>query len=80
MELIKKSIFALVLLLIVVLAWVVSSVYFQNTSIDVKPGVDSYTKSLKDTFDTETLDMVVERSEEAFPVSPDEFLTLTEDI
>jgi hypothetical protein len=79
MDLIKKSILALVLLLVVVLAWVGSSVYFQKFSIEVKPGVEGYTKSLKDSFDTEVVDMVVKRSEEAFPVSPDEFLSLTEE-
>ena len=79
MDLIKKSILALVLLLVVIIAWVGSSVYFQNFSIEAKPGVETYTKSLKDSFDTEIVDMVITRSEEAFPISPDEFLSLTEE-
>lgn len=76
MDLIKKSIAALVLLLVVVLAWVGFSVYYDTNDLDVDPNASSYTKQLQSSFDTESLTEITERTEQAFPVSPDEFLSL----
>lgn len=76
MDLIKKSIIALVLLLIVVLAWIGFSVYYDTNDLDVDPNASSYTKQLQSSFDTESLTEITERTEQAFPVSPDEFLSL----
>jgi uncharacterized membrane protein len=76
MEFLKKSLLALILLLVVVLAWVGSSIYFQNVSVDINPTAESLTKQLKNSFDSDILDVVIERSEQTFPVPPDEFLTL----
>ncbi len=76
MDLIKKSIIALVLLLIVVLAWIGFSVYYDTNDLDVDPNASSYTKQLQSSFDTESLTEITKRTEQAFPVSPDEFLSL----
>lgn len=76
MDIIKKSLFVLVLLLVVVLAWVGFSVYFQNSSVDINPNASSYTNQLKTSFDIEELEGISERTTEGFPVSPQEFLSL----
>jgi hypothetical protein len=76
MDIIKKTMAALVLLLIVVLAWIGSAIYFQNTSVDINPNADSYTNQLRKEFDISELDIISERTEESFPVSPEEFLSL----
>ncbi|MDD4382187.1 MAG: hypothetical protein PHE21_02485 [Candidatus Dojkabacteria bacterium] len=78
MELIKKSLIALVLLLVVVLAWIGGSIYYQSINIDVNPNAQSYTGALRPTFDLEELSKVTDRTEKSFPVSPSEFLVLTE--
>jgi len=77
MELIKKSLIALVLLLVVVLAWIGGSIYYQSISIDVNPNAQSYTGALRPNFDLEELEKVTDRTETSFPVSPSEFLVLT---
>ena len=78
MDLLKRSLFALVLLLIVVVAWVSISIYFKQSHVDVNPNADSYTKQIKSSFDTEELKLVTDRTEKSFSVSPSEFLSLTE--
>lgn len=80
MELIKKSLFVLSLLLVVAFAWIGTSIYFQSVSVDINPNADSYTSNLKETFDTTELDYVTERStKEQLPVTADEFLSLIEE-
>ncbi|MHC1716572.1 MAG: hypothetical protein AB9915_01570 [Candidatus Dojkabacteria bacterium] len=76
MELIKRSLLALILLLVVCLVWAGFSVYFNSTAVSVNSNASSYTKQLRDTFDTEELVKVTERTEESFPVQPDEFFSL----
>ena len=76
MEIIKKSLLGLVLLLVVVLVWVVFSIYVQSGNIDINPSADSYTGQLRNTFDIEELEEITVRTEESFPVSPQEFLSL----
>lgn len=78
MDLIKKSLFALILLLVVVLAWVSISIYFKQSFVEVNPNASSYTKQIKSSFDAEELKLVTERTEKSFSVSPAEFLSLTE--
>ena len=80
MEIIKKSVFALVLLLIVVIAWIVSSIYFQRTFIDINPNAESYTGSIKETFDLEVLEEISERTKNSYPTSPQEFFRLRENL
>ncbi len=76
MDLIKRSLLVLLLLLFVVVAWVGTSIYYQNTDIDVNPNADSYTKQIKNSFDLDELEVITQRTEKSFPVSPDEFLSL----
>jgi high-affinity nickel permease len=76
MEIIKKTMVALILLLIVVLAWIGSSIYFQNTSVSINPNASSYTNQIRNEFDIDELNIVDERTKESFPVSPEEFLSL----
>ena len=78
MDLLKKSLLATVLLLVVVIAWVIASVYFKQSYVDVNPNAASYTKQIKSSFDTDALDIVTQRAEKSFSVSPSEFLNLTE--
>lgn len=77
MDLLKKSILALLLLLVVVLAWVGSSIYFKNYHTDVNPNATSYTQSMKNSFDSDELDKVTERTSASYSISPSEFLNLT---
>ncbi len=76
MDIIKKSLFVLVLLLIVVLAWVGSLIYFQNSNVSINPNASSYTSQLRSEFDLEELQFITDRTEDSFPVSPEEFLSL----
>ena len=78
MELIKKSILALILLLVVVLAWIGGSVYYQSASIDVDSNAQSYVKTIRPNFDLEELEKVSDRTDTSFPVSPSEFLVLVD--
>ena len=77
MEWIKKSLIALVLLLIVAVVWVGSTIYFSTNNIDVNPNASSYTKQLSTSFDKDELDLVTERTSKSFTVSPTQFLNLT---
>jgi hypothetical protein len=77
MDLIKKSLTALILLLVVVLLWVGGSIYYQVASIDVNPNAQSYTKSLRPNFDLEELKKISDRERDSFSVSANEFLILT---
>jgi len=79
MEIIKKSILALILLLVVAIVWVGSSIYFQSTSVDVNPNAKSYTESINESFDIEILEEISQKTSNSFPTSPQEFLTLGED-
>ncbi len=76
MSFIKKMLPVLIFLLVVSLVWVGFSIYFQSIDLDVNPNATNYTKPISEEFDTETLDAVTEKTEESFPVSPQEFLRL----
>lgn len=77
MDLVKKLFFALVLLLVVALAWVSISIYFKKSHVEVNPNAASYTKQIKNTFDKDELKLVTDRTAKSFSVSPSEFLNLT---
>ncbi len=77
MEWIKKSLIALVLLLIVAVVWVGSTIYFSTNNVDVNPNASSYTKQLSTSFDEEELNLVTDRTSKSFTVSPTQFLNLT---
>jgi len=76
MEMLKKAIVILILLGVVVLAWVGGSIYYQNSTVEVNPNAQGYTKTLRTTFDLEELEKITERTDNSFPVSPSEFTVL----
>ena len=78
MSLIKKILPVLIILLIVSIAWIGFSLHFQRTSIDVDPNATNFTKPINSSFNTEIIDEVSTRTEESFPVSPQEFLKLND--
>jgi hypothetical protein len=78
MSLIKRVLSVLVLLLVVTVAWVGFSLYFQSVDIDVDPNATNFTKPINKSFDTETLEELTERTDESFPVSPQDFLRLNQ--
>jgi len=78
MNILKKSLIATILLLVVILVWVGASIYFKQSAVDVNPNATSYTKQIKSSFDTAELDVVTQRTDKSFSVSPSEFLNLTE--
>ena len=74
----KKFFVALILLLVVVVAWVGITVYFKQSTVNVDPNAITYTKQMKNSFDAEELRLVTDKTEQSFSVSPSEFLNLTE--
>lgn len=78
MSLIKKILPVLIILLIVTIAWVGSSVYFQSIVLDIDDNATSYTKPINPSFDTEALEAITERTDRSFPVSPQQFLRLNQ--
>lgn len=78
MDLLKKSLVALILLAVVVFAWVGTSIYFQKSHINVNPNASSYTKQIGSSFNTDALTDVTTRTGKSFSVSPSQFLTLTQ--
>lgn len=76
MELIKKSLIALVLLFLVGMVWVGLSIYYNSNATNVNPNASSYIRQLRDQFDTEELQKITERTKKSFPVQPDEFFSL----
>lgn len=78
MDTLKKFTMGLVLLAVVILAWVGFYIYFKQADIEINPNAASYTKAIDSTFDTDTLDMVNKKTESTLPVSPSEFLDLTQ--
>jgi len=79
MSLIKKVLPILIFLLIMTVAWVGFSIYFQTVDLDIDANATSYTKQISSSFDTEALDDVADRTDESFPISPQEFLVLNQE-
>jgi len=78
MSLIKRILPVLIFLLVVTIAWVGFSIYFQSIDLDIDANATNYTKPINSSFDTETLDSITKRTDESFPVSPQEFLRLNQ--
>lgn len=68
----------LIFLLVVTIAWVGFSIYSQVIELDINPNAENFTKPISSTFDTEVLDDISTKTEESFPVSPQEFLRLNQ--
>jgi len=47
MDLLKKSILASILLLVVAVIWVVASIYFKSSYVGVNPNAATYTRQMK---------------------------------
>lgn len=78
MEIIKKTLAALILLLVVIVAWVGFHIYSESTKVVISPDVIQHTTQLGSSFDLDILEEVTERTEENFPVAPEVFLSLLE--
>jgi hypothetical protein len=78
MDIIKRTLFVLVALLVVVLVWVGLSVYFESSEVSIDPNAETYKTQLKDSFDIEELEMVYERTQDTLPITPEVFLSLVE--
>jgi hypothetical protein len=78
MSLIKRVLPILIFLLVVAIAWVGFSLYAQSIELDINANATNYTKPISPTFDTENLNEITERTDESYPVSPQEFLRLNE--
>ncbi len=77
MNLLKQSIYVLIILLVVVVVWVGSSAYIQTQRVEINPNASSYTRSVKSSFDTNEIEAVNTRISQGFSVSPEEFFLLT---
>lgn len=77
MEIIKKNIVGVVLLLVIAIIWGGLLLISKKVFSEVNPNAQSYTKPLSKNFDTETLEKITERTESSFPVLPSEFFDLT---
>ncbi len=66
----------LLFFLIVTVAWIGFSVYFNTTELDINPSATSYMQHINPTFETKGLQDMIDRSKENLPVSPTEFLSV----
>ena len=74
MNMIRKVLITLILLLVVVVAWVGLSVFYKSEK-DTLPGdLATYSKSISSSFDLDELQQVTDRIEESYPTQPKEFL------
>jgi len=76
MEIVKKYITGIVLLLIVGIIWVGLNLISEKVFSDINPNAATYTKPLNSTFDLEVLEEVDEKIDSSFPVKPSEFFSL----
>lgn len=60
----------LVLLVIIAIAWLVSSIYQASTDVKVDARVDSYIQPVRSTIDTQTLNGVIDRAQDNLEISP----------
>jgi hypothetical protein len=59
-------------------AWIGFSIYFQRVDLDIDPNATNFTKPISSSFNTEVLGEVSDRTDESFPISPQEFLKLNQ--
>lgn len=79
MEIIKKYIVGIVLLIVVAILWVGISLISERVFSEVNPNASTYTKPLQKDFDLETLENISKRTTSSFPVLPSEFFNLDTD-
>ncbi len=66
----------LVLLIIVVVAWVGLSLYFNQAAVVINPNAATYIATLRDTFDKESFDLLIKKTGESLPIQPELFLNI----
>lgn len=76
MEIVKKFLFAIILLAVIALVWVGTTFFFRAKDTSIIDGAQPYTTQIPRNFKNEELDKVYERSEDSFPVSSKEFTDL----
>lgn len=76
MNIVKKYIVSIILLITVALIWVGSVLISSKQFVPINSNASSYTKPLKSNFNLEILGVVNERTEKSFPVLPSIFLDL----
>lgn len=79
MDTVKKFLFAIILLAVIVLIWVGITFFCEGKDTSVPESTKAYTTQISKSFNLKELDRVYERTEESFPVSPREFLNLVEE-
>jgi len=79
MSLIKRILPVLILILIMSVAWIGFSIYFQRVDLDIDSNATNFTKPISASFSTEVLENVSDRTEKSFPISPQEFLKLNQE-
>ncbi len=76
MDVVKKFLVAIILLGVITVIWVGLTFYFDSQKKSFVTDIGNYTQQLAATFQTEELDKVLEKSENALPVQSKEFTTL----
>ncbi len=79
MEIVKKYIVGIVLLVVVGVVWLGLTTISKRVFSEVNPNATSYTKPLSKNFDMEVIEKVSERTEKSFPVLPIEFFNMKTD-
>lgn len=72
----KKMLPILILLLIVAVIWVGVSLHSQNIDLDINPKADDFTAPISDSFDMDVVEKLSDKTQQSFPISPNEFLRL----
>ncbi len=78
MDTVKKFLFVIILLAVIVLVWVGSTFILPKRDNSISETTKSYTTQIPKSFNLEELDKVYERTEKSFPISPKEFINLVE--
>ena len=79
MDLIKKYIVGIVLILVILVVWLGLTIVKNKVFVNINANAYSYTKPIKPVFDKETLKRVSDRTNDSFPVLPNEFFDLKDD-
>lgn len=69
----------LVMLVLVVLFWIGMGIYFVTTDVKVDPNAKTYITHISPSFQTDGLDLVIERIDDNLPISPSSFSALNSD-
>lgn len=76
MDLIRKVLISLILLLVVVVIWVGSSIFYSTEKDNLPNDLETYNKKIPNTFNIEELQKISDRAEESFITQPEDFLEI----